>query len=82
MGVENRAEIATCLIHGGRPAGDPVAFLQYVSTDRECVRESTLEEVARGEVEVEAPAIIVIGGVVRLRTTPQSRVHETAVRQS
>jgi len=33
-------------------------------------------------VEVEAPAIIVIGGVVRLRTTPQSHVHQTAVRQS
>jgi uroporphyrin-III C-methyltransferase len=82
MGVENRAEIATCLIHGGRPARDPVAFLQYVSTDRECVRESTLEEVSRGKVEVEAPAIFVIGEVVRLRTTPQSRVHETAVRQS
>jgi len=82
MGVENRAAIATCLIHGGRPAGDPVAFLQYVSTDRECVQESTLEEVSRGEVEVEAPAIFVIGEVVRLRTTPQSRVHETAVRQS
>jgi uroporphyrin-III C-methyltransferase len=82
MGVENRAEIATCLIHGGRPAGDPVAFLEHVSTDRECVRESTLEEVSRGGVEVEAPAIFVIGEVVRLRTTPQSRVHETAVRQS
>lgn len=67
MGVDNRAAIANCLIHGGRPASDPVAFLQQVSTDRECVRESTLEQVARGEVEVEAPAVLVIGEVVRLR---------------
>jgi len=83
MGVNNRATIATCLINGGRPAGDPVAFLQFASTDRESVIESTLEQVARGEVDVEPPAIFVIGEVVRLRTAPHSqRVHETADRQS
>jgi uroporphyrin-III C-methyltransferase len=83
MGVDNRAAIATCLIHGGRPAGDPVAFLQFASTDRECVREATLEQVARGEVDVEPPAIFVIGEVVRLRTAPHAqRVHETADRHS
>jgi len=32
------------------------------------VRESTLEQVARGEVHVEPPAVFVIGEVVRLRT--------------
>ena len=37
MGVDNRAAIARCLINGGRPASDPVAFLQYASTERECV---------------------------------------------
>ena len=68
MGVDNRAAIATCLINGGRPARDPVAFLQYASTERECVIESTLEQVARGEVDVEPPAVFVIGEVVRLRT--------------
>jgi uroporphyrin-III C-methyltransferase len=67
MGVDHRAEIARCLINGGRQARDPVAFLQYASTDRECVREATLEEVARGEVDVEPPAVFVIGEVVRLR---------------
>jgi len=81
MGVDNRAAIATCLIHGGRPARDPVAFLQFASTDRECVREATLEQVARGEVDVEPPAIFVIGEVVRLRTAPHAhQVHETAER--
>ena len=79
MGVDNRTAIATCLINGGRPARDPVAFLQYASTDREFVREATLEEVARGEVEVAPPAVFVIGEVVRLRTAAGSqRVHETA----
>ncbi len=68
MGVEHRAAIAKCLIHGGRPADDPVAFLQFASTERERVREATLQEVARGEVQVAAPAIWVIGEVVRLRT--------------
>ena len=83
MGVNNRAAIANRLINGGRPAGDPVAFLQFASTERERVIESTLEEVARGEVDVEPPAVFVIGEVVRLRTAPHSqRVHETANRQS
>ena len=82
MGVENRAAIATCLIHGGRPAGDPVAFLQHSSAGRETIRESTLEQVARGEVAVEPPAVFVIGEVVRLRTAPGlPRVHATALPQ-
>jgi uroporphyrin-III C-methyltransferase len=68
MGVDNRTAIANCLINGGRPARDPIAFLQYASTDREYVIESTLEQVARGEVHVEPPAVFVIGEVVRLRT--------------
>jgi siroheme synthase len=59
-----------------------VAFLQYVSTERESVREATLEQVARGEVEVEAPAVFVIGEVIRLRTTPRAHVHQTDVRQT
>ena len=82
MGVDHRAAIANCLINGGRPAGDPVAFLQFASTERECVRESTLEQVARGEVEVDPPAVIVIGEVVRLRTVARvERVREAAARQ-
>jgi siroheme synthase len=71
MGVDHRAEIARCLINGGRPPGDPVAFLQFASMERERVVESTLEQVARGEVAVEPPAVLVIGEVVRMRTAPQ-----------
>ena len=83
MGVDNRAALATCLINGGRPARDPVAFLQFVSTEREQVTESTLEQVARGEVEVEPPAVLVIGEVVRLRTARRTRsLRETVSPQS
>lgn len=72
MGVDNRAAIATALIHGGRTASDPVAFLQFASTERQSVVEATLDQVARGEVQVEAPAVFVIGEVVRLRTAPRA----------
>ena len=83
MGVDNRAAIANCLINGGRPAGDPVAFLQFASTDRERVVEATLEQVARGEVDVEPPAVFVIGEVVRLRTAPHTqRVHEAVLNRA
>jgi uroporphyrin-III C-methyltransferase len=79
MGVDNRAAIATCLINGGRPASDPVAFLQCASTERVAVREATLEQVARGEVDVQPPAVFVIGEVVRLRTAVRGQhLHQTA----
>ncbi len=68
MGVEHRDAIAHLLIEQGRPASQPVAFLENASTDRERVVESTLGLVARGKVEVQAPAVMVIGEVVRHRT--------------
>ena len=68
MGVENRDAIAGSLMAQGRPSSLPVAFLESVSTDRERLVEATLGAVARREVEVAAPAVFVIGEVVRLRT--------------
>jgi uroporphyrin-III C-methyltransferase len=68
MGVEYRDIIASALIAQGRPASHPVAFIEQASTDRERVVESTLGEVAGRKVEVEAPAVFVIGEVVRIRT--------------
>jgi uroporphyrin-III C-methyltransferase len=73
MGVDHRAIIAASLINAGRPATEPVAFLQRVSTERERVTEATLEAVAHGEVEVESPAVMVVGEVVRLRGSMRSR---------
>jgi uroporphyrin-III C-methyltransferase len=68
MGVENREYIAESLIRAGRPSSHPVAFVENGTTDRERVVETTLSEVASGMAEVQAPAIFVIGEVVRLRS--------------
>jgi uroporphyrin-III C-methyltransferase len=67
MGVEFRDIIATTLIELGRPASEPVAFIERGSTDRERVVVTTLGEVSRRLVAVSAPAVCVIGEVVRLR---------------
>lgn len=67
MGVEYRDLIAGSLIANGRPAAQPVAFIESSSTSRERVVETTLGAVARREVAVEAPAVMVIGEVVARR---------------
>jgi uroporphyrin-III C-methyltransferase len=67
MGVEHRDIIAAALIAEGRSAGTPVAFIENASTENERTVESTLGDVARRRVDVCAPAVFVIGEVVRLR---------------
>ncbi len=67
MGVKNRAFIAQSLIAAGRSPLEPVAFIQRGTLADEKVVESTLASVAAGEVEVESPAVFVIGEVVKLR---------------
>jgi uroporphyrin-III C-methyltransferase len=67
MGVEHRDIIANALIDSGRFASEPVAFIENASTDRQNIIETTLGAVARNLTAVSAPAIFVIGEVVRLR---------------
>jgi uroporphyrin-III C-methyltransferase len=67
MGVATRVSIATELIRHGRPASQPVAFVERGSTNRERVTVTTLGDVARGKVEVANPAVFVAGEVVRVR---------------
>ena len=67
MGVRTRAQIAGELIRFGRPASQPVAFIERGATPEERVVIATLGEVAEGLVEVENPAVFVAGEVVRLR---------------
>ena len=69
MGVENREYIAESLIRAGRRAAQPVAFIENGTTPRERVVEATLSQVAAGQVDVDSPAIFVIGDVVHLRAT-------------
>ena len=68
MGVENREYIAESLIRAGRPRSQPVAFIENGTQPRERIVETTLAEVAAGRVEVNAPAVFVIGEVVRMRS--------------
>ncbi len=67
MGVSHRDEIAQCLISHGRPADEPVAFIENGTTPRERVVVATLGEVAARRVDVRAPAVMVVGQVVALR---------------
>lgn len=67
MGVKNREFIARSLIHAGRCEAEPVAFVERGTLPTERIIESTLGEVAAGHVDVESPAVFVIGQVVRLR---------------
>jgi uroporphyrin-III C-methyltransferase len=67
MGVATRVTIASELIRHGRPAHQPVAFIERGSTDRERVVVATLQQVADGQVEVANPAVFVAGEVVRVR---------------
>jgi uroporphyrin-III C-methyltransferase len=76
MGVENREYIAASLIRAGRPASQPVAFVESGSTERECVVESTLGAVAEGRVDVCPPAVFVAGEVVRLRARLKAAAEE------
>jgi uroporphyrin-III C-methyltransferase len=67
MGVRNRTAIAAALIAAGRPSVEPVAFIENGSTPRERVLISDLASVAAGGIEVHAPAVFVVGEVVRCR---------------
>lgn len=67
MGVQGRSEIASCLIANGRSAGEPAAFIENGTTPRERIVVTTLGEIALGEIQVQSPAVLVIGEVVRLR---------------
>lgn len=67
MGVENRVKIARCLLDAGRSPLEAVAFIENASTHRECVIESTLADLQNGGVNVDAPAVMIVGDVVRYR---------------
>jgi len=67
MGTKQRALIANSLIAAGRSPSEPVAFVEQGSLPDQCVVETDLRTVAEGKVEVEGPAVMVIGEVVRQR---------------
>jgi uroporphyrin-III C-methyltransferase len=79
MGVDHRDVIAHTLIEQGRSPDQPVVFLENASTDRERMVESSLGRVARGKVDVKAPAVMLIGEVVRHRAAVSRLMAQGAV---
>ena len=66
MGVKNRQFIAKRLIEAGRDPYEPVAFIEKATTPQQREVFSTLIEVAQDPPEVNTPAIMVVGKVVRI----------------
>ena len=73
MGVKNLATIAANLVAHGRPADTPVAVIQWGTTPRQRTVTGTLASIVdeTGKAGIKAPAIIIVGRVVKLRSALQ-----------
>ncbi len=67
MGVANLKEIAQRLIESGKSSDTPVAAIHHGTTNRQKTVVTTLAEIRLDTSSIHAPAIIVVGQVVRLR---------------
>lgn len=67
MGVARRAQIARALIAAGRRPCDPAGFVENATLADERVILTELGAVAEGLVDVNNPAVMVVGEVVHLR---------------
>ena len=69
MGLKHLAHIRRELLAAGRSALEPVAIVSHATTARQRVLETTLEAAVEdaAAARIEAPVLIVIGEVVRLR---------------
>jgi uroporphyrin-III C-methyltransferase len=69
MAMKHLGRIAARLVDGGRRADEPVAIVSRASTADQRVLESTLGDCAAAAVAagIVAPALVVVGQVVRLR---------------
>ena len=70
MGMTTRADIAEALLRGGRSRDTPVAVIERGTTPAQRVARTTLAGLA--DVELGAPAVIVVGPVAALGLAPQS----------
>jgi uroporphyrin-III C-methyltransferase len=82
MGVRHLSAIAAELMAGGRARDEPLAVIQRASTPEQRIDHGTLEEAAGGwgKERAEAPAIIVIGEVVRLQRELEALAREAVSR--
>lgn len=67
MAVSNRQKIAKNLIEIGRSYDEPVAFIEKGTTPHQKTTITTLLELAYNPPNVEPPALMIVGQVVRLR---------------
>jgi uroporphyrin-III C-methyltransferase len=69
MGLRNLENIAAALMHGGLPASTPAAVIASATLAGQQVLVSSLECIASDALEanIAAPAMVVIGGIVRIR---------------
>ncbi|MDI6782351.1 MAG: uroporphyrinogen-III C-methyltransferase [bacterium] len=67
MGVGNLKEIAQKLIESGKSPDTPVAVIHHGTTNQQKTVVATLAEVRLDTSSIHAPAIIVVGYVVKLR---------------
>ncbi|MHB1775326.1 MAG: uroporphyrinogen-III C-methyltransferase [Acidimicrobiales bacterium] len=68
MGMADRREIADRLIAGGRPAGTPVAVVEWGTTPAQRTVRTTLAGLAA--VDLGSPSVIVVGPVAALDLAP------------
>ncbi len=73
MGVKNLATIAANLVANGRTADTPVAVIRWGTTTRQQTVTGTLATIETDvrQAGIKAPAIIIVGQVVRLRDAMQ-----------
>lgn len=69
MGLHNLAAIVEKLVAHGRPADTPVAVIEQGTTERQTTVIGTLADIVERSRSVKAPALIVVGAVVRLKDT-------------
>jgi uroporphyrinogen III methyltransferase/synthase len=70
MGMTHLEEIATALVREGKPPDTPAALIHQATTTRQRTVETTLRDLASmaKEANIQPPALVVIGPVVRLRS--------------
>jgi uroporphyrin-III C-methyltransferase len=67
MGVSRRVEIAKKLIEAGLNPKTPAIFIENGSTEKQREITTNLEEISQGKVNVNPPAIFLIGEVIKLK---------------
>lgn len=67
MGVSKLSEICAQLLRHGKPGDTPIALVEWGTTDKQKTVTGTLDDIVQKSAEVENPAMIIVGEVVKLR---------------